>query len=29
VEMAMADAGHDLTPQDFAAGKIWFGRVLS
>ena len=29
VEMAMADAGHDLTPQGFAAGKIWFGRVLS
>ena len=29
VEMAMSDAGHDLTPQDFAAGKIWFGRVLS
>jgi phospholipase/carboxylesterase len=28
VEMAMADAGHDLTPQDFTAGKIWFGRVL-
>jgi phospholipase/carboxylesterase len=29
VEMAMADAGHDLTPEDFAAGKIWFGRVLA
>jgi phospholipase/carboxylesterase len=28
VEMAMADAGHDLTPQDFAAGKAWFGGVL-
>jgi len=28
VDMAMADAGHDLTPQDFAAGKIWFSRVL-
>jgi phospholipase/carboxylesterase len=29
VEMAMADAGHDLTPQDFSAAKIWFARVLA
>ena len=29
VEMAMADSGHDLTPQDFAAGKMWFGKVLT
>jgi predicted esterase len=28
VEMAMVDSGHDLTPQDFGAGKSWFGRVL-
>jgi phospholipase/carboxylesterase len=28
VEMALVDAGHDLTPQDFAAGKTWLGKVL-
>lgn len=28
VELALADTGHDLTPQDFAAGKIWFTRHL-
>jgi phospholipase/carboxylesterase len=28
VEMGMVDAGHDLTPQDFAAGKTWLARVL-
>lgn len=28
VEMALADAGHDLTPQDFSAGKTWFAKVL-
>jgi predicted esterase len=29
VEMGVADAGHDLTPQDFAAGKGWFTKLLS
>jgi len=29
VEMAMVDAGHDLTPQDFAAGKSWLSGVLT
>jgi phospholipase/carboxylesterase len=29
VEMAMVDAGHDLTPQDFAAGKSWLSGVLA
>jgi len=28
VEMGLVDAGHDLTPQDFAAGQTWFGKVL-
>ena len=28
VEMGMVDAGHDLTPQDFGGGKMWFGKVL-
>ncbi len=28
VEMGMVDAGHDLTPSDFGAGKSWFGRVI-
>jgi phospholipase/carboxylesterase len=23
------DAGHDLTPQDFLAGKKWFGQLLA
>ena len=28
VEMAMLDAGHELTPQDFSLGKSWFaGRI--
>ncbi len=29
VEMAMLDAGHDLTPQDFSVGKSWFSKVLN
>jgi predicted esterase len=29
VEMAMIDADHGLTPQDFSLGKSWFTRVLS
>jgi predicted esterase len=29
VEMAMLDAGHELTPQDFSLGKSWFTKVLS
>jgi len=28
VEFGIADAGHELTPRDFAAGKGWFSRVL-
>src|SRR6185312_13020840 len=28
VEFGIADAGHDLTPRDFAAGKGWFTKVL-
>jgi len=28
VEMAMLDAGHELTPQDFSLGKSWFAKVL-
>jgi predicted esterase len=28
VEMAMLDAEHELTPQDFALGKSWFGKAL-
>ena len=28
VEMAMLDAGHGLTPQDFFLGKNWFTKVL-
>jgi predicted esterase len=28
VEMAMLDAEHDLTPQDFSLGKQWFSKVL-
>jgi predicted esterase len=28
VELGIADAGHELTPPDFAAGKGWFTRVL-
>ncbi len=28
VEMAMLDAGHELTPQDFSVGKSWFTKVL-
>jgi predicted esterase len=27
VEMAMLDAGHDLTPQDFSLGKSWFAKI--
>jgi predicted esterase len=27
VELGIADAGHELTPRDFAAGKGWFSRV--
>jgi len=29
VEMAMLDAGHELTPQDFSLGKNWFTKVLA
>ena len=29
VEMGMVDAGHDLTPQDFGAGKTWLGKVIN
>jgi phospholipase/carboxylesterase len=28
VEMAMLDAGHELTPQDFSLGKSWFTKVV-
>ena len=28
VEMAMLDAEHELTPQDFSLGKSWFTKVL-
>jgi predicted esterase len=28
VEMGMLDAEHDLTPEDFSAGKAWFTRVF-
>jgi predicted esterase len=28
VEMAMLDAEHGLTPQDFSLGKSWFQKVL-
>ncbi len=28
VEMAMLDAGHELTPQDFSLGQSWFRKVL-
>lgn len=28
VGMAMLDAGHELTPQDFSLGKSWFTKVL-
>ncbi len=28
VEMAMLDAEHGLTPQDFSLGKSWFTKVL-
>jgi len=28
VEMALLDAGHELTPQDFSAGKSWFEKIL-
>jgi phospholipase/carboxylesterase len=29
VEMAMLDAEHELTPQDFSLGKSWFTKALS
>jgi predicted esterase len=29
VEMAMLDAGHELTPQDFSIGQSWFKKVLT
>lgn len=29
VEMAMLDAGHELTPQDFSLGKSWFTKTLA
>jgi predicted esterase len=29
VDFALQDAGHDLTPQDFALGKKWFGHCLA
>ncbi|HEY4086101.1 MAG TPA: alpha/beta hydrolase [Bryobacteraceae bacterium] len=29
VEFGIADSGHDLTPQDFAAGKDWFTKILA
>jgi predicted esterase len=29
VEMAMLDAGHELTPQDFSLGKSWFAKLLA
>jgi phospholipase/carboxylesterase len=29
VEMAMLDAEHGLTPQDFSLGKSWFTKMLS
>jgi len=28
VDMALVDAGHDLTPQDFSAGKEWLSAIL-
>ena len=28
VDMAMLDAGHELTPQDFSIGQEWFKKVL-
>jgi predicted esterase len=28
VELGIADAGHELTPRDFAAGKGWFTKLL-
>ncbi len=28
VEMGMLDGGHELTPQDFSAGKSWFTKIL-
>ncbi len=29
VDFAMQDAGHDLTPQDFALGKKWFTQLFT
>ncbi|HXE64761.1 MAG TPA: alpha/beta hydrolase [Bryobacteraceae bacterium] len=29
VDLGIADAGHELTPHDFAAGKGWFTKLLS
>ena len=29
VEMAMLDAAHQLTPQDFSLGKTWFTKILA
>ena len=29
VDFALNDAGHELTPQDFALGKKWFGQLLA
>lgn len=29
VDMGMADAGHELTPQDFAAGKTWLSKTIA
>jgi predicted esterase len=29
VDFAMQDAGHDLTPQDFALGKRWFAQLIT
>ncbi len=28
VDLAMQNAGHDLTPADFSLAKQWFGRVM-
>ncbi len=28
VDLGIADAGHELTPQDFAAGKNWFTALI-
>ena len=29
VDLAIQNAGHDLTPADFNLGKQWFARVMA